>query len=739
MPFCIRPSITAPVPATTSSIPVVIVPSSPVPSSQQSSESHDVQNLDTDNVQPKSHKRKRENHDERRKGRARAPGPVIITLSDDEGEAPWVLDTHKNLQEKNEPGRFNWTPKSNDSPVHEEPVSSSPITSPITLSQTAALETNEGDSLLSADAVYNEDNINLFGSLISIPADQESAPATSLPTPEAEMPDPRAKLEKEVLAMFPDICRDFLQKQVSAVAPDFGPNKLQEIVLGILENPKYPRHENKPSSAAISADTERKAGDASDAEYVIAVKSALRHEFRTLPVRAIDQFVHQNKLSLNKAYEALDKVARYFVGDTSALPSKPRFQPLRAARSAKAEMDFLLGLKFGQQAIQDLDAVKEQLRVERLKEAENNDKQFAVQLAEREAEELGMTLTCGCCFGDYADFEMSQCSEGHLFCQACIQRQIENIIGLKQYKLKCIEVGGCEGVFVKSEIRRFIPDKLLEVLDKNQQQAELLESGLMLDHCPLCDFAICIENEDEKEFRCQNHECLAVTCRQCRKKTHIPQSCEEYERDLAKEDGLTARHQVEEAMTQALLRECTKCRQRFYKEDGCNKMTCSNCHNTMCYVCNKAIIGYDHFGNRGKCPLYDDTRKRHQEEISRAEAAAKQQVLQDNQNIYEEDIVVPEGRPMLVRNALARIPPAPADVRVMRDVAERRGQLTGQRRAWDYGGEYGGDYEEPNVEYDEEELGIRFGRGIINGQRGANGQSGARPSVRAARRRPYPS
>ncbi|KAK9248374.1 hypothetical protein V1506DRAFT_333132 [Lipomyces tetrasporus] len=743
MPFCVRPPITSPMPGSTSSIPVVNVPSSPLPSSQQSSESDGLQNLDMYNVQPTSHKRKRENHDERRK--RRATGPVIIMLSDDEGEGPLVLDTHKNLQEKNDPGGFNWSPKSNDSPVHEEPVSvsSSPTTTPIALSHTAALATNDGDSLLSTDAVPDEDNINSFISLISIPADQEqeSVPATSLPTPEAEMPDPRAKLESEVLAMFPEICRDFLQKQVSAVAPDFGPNKLQEIVLGILENPKYPRRENKTSSATISADAERKAGDASDAEYVIAVKSSLRHEFRTLPVRAIDEVLHQNKLSLSKAYGALDKVARYFMGERSTLSSKPRFQPLRAPRSAKVEMDFLLGLKLGQQVIQDLDAVKEQLRVERLKEAENKDKQFAVQLAEKEAEELGMTMTCGCCFGDYADFEMSQCSDGHLFCQACIQTQIENIIGLKQYKLKCIEVGGCEGVFVKSEIRRFIPDKLLEILDKNQQQAELLESGLKIDHCPLCDFAICIENEDEKEFRCQNHECMAVTCRNCRKKSHIPQSCEEYERDLAKEDGLTARHQVEEAMTQALLRECSKCRQRFIKEDGCNKMTCSNCRNIMCYVCNKAITGYEHFGQG--CPLYDDTRKRHQQEISRAEAAAKQQVLEDNRNIYEEDIVVPEGpprqgtqyntldRPMQARNGLAVIRPAQADVRARRDVEERQGQLTGQRRAWGYDGDYRRDNEEPNF-YDEDDLGIPLGRRLYNGQRGAG------RSVLAARRRPYP-
>jgi hypothetical protein len=53
----------------------------------------------------------------------------------------------------------------------------------------------------------------------------------------------------------------------------------------------------------------------------------------------------------------------------------------------------LLDLKFGQQVIQDLDAVKEQFRVERLEEAEKRDKEFAARLAEKEAEELGLTMT----------------------------------------------------------------------------------------------------------------------------------------------------------------------------------------------------------------------------------------------------------------------------------------------------------------------------------------------------------
>ncbi|KAK9488997.1 hypothetical protein V1527DRAFT_456833 [Lipomyces starkeyi] len=637
------PSSTA---STLNNVHAVPIPLSP-PSSLPSSESEGLHVFDRDNTQPKSYKRKRENHD----GRHARKVSVIIMLSDDEYEGPVEVDTNKNLLERTKTGSSNWRVKSNDSLVRDLPISISPqrTTTLMPSPQTASLETKESDGLVSIDTVQNDTNVVPTVLFNSISDHQESVPDSPLPPLLVETEYSRAKLESEILAMFPEICRDFLQKLVGPMATDFGPNKLQKTVLAILENPNYPRYKSTSSSATTSTEADKTTGNVSNAEYLIAVKSALRHEFRTMPVKVIDECVHKNKLSLSEAYKALYQIARYFMGDTSTLPSKPSFRPLRTARSAKVEMDTLLDLKFGQQVIQDLDAVKEQFRVERLEEAEKRDKEFAARLAEKEAEELGLTMTCGCCFGDYADFEISQCSEGHLFCQACIQRQIENIIGLKQYKLKCIEVGGCEGVFVKSEIKRFMPEKLLEILDKNQQQAELLESGLELDQCPLCEFAICIENEDEKEFRCQNPECLAVTCRKCGKKSHIPQSCVEYERELAKDDGLTARHQVEEAMTQALLRHCTRCRQRFFKEDGCNKMTCSNCHNTMCYVCNEPIIGYDHFSqsrsySSGKCPLYDDTKKRHQEEIARAENAAKQQVLRENTKLYEEDVAIPEVR-----------------------------------------------------------------------------------------------
>ncbi|CAF0801568.1 unnamed protein product [Adineta steineri] len=66
---------------------------------------------------------------------------------------------------------------------------------------------------------------------------------------------------------------------------------------------------------------------------------------------------------------------------------------------------------------------------------------------------------------------------------------------------------------------------------------------------------------------------------------------------LALEKGieLEKRKFIEEHVTEAMIRKCPRCTQRFYKVEGCNKMTCSSCGLFICYVCRETINGYDHF------------------------------------------------------------------------------------------------------------------------------------------------
>ena len=117
-------------------------------------------------------------------------------------------------------------------------------------------------------------------------------------------------------------------------------------------------------------------------------------------------------------------------------------------------------------------------------------------------------------------------------------------------------------------------------------------------------------------------ECLFQSCKLCSEPNHIPLKCSEVE----KQNETDGRKIVEEAMSEARIRTCPKvgCGNRFYKVDGCNKMTCPKCRTLSCYICRALIpknVGYQHFCQTAhcqhksckKCQLYsnskeDDTR-----------------------------------------------------------------------------------------------------------------------------------
>lgn len=190
---------------------------------------------------------------------------------------------------------------------------------------------------------------------------------------------------------------------------------------------------------------------------------------------------------------------------------------------------------------------------------------------------------------------MTQCSEGHLFCLDCARKNAENEAGRGRYRLLCM--AGCKSEFPRREMFRFLDHKLLLALEKNEQEEVLRMADLQdLTKCPFCDYAaICAPIEEDKEFRCRNPDCcypfhaspplvlvltlsigMEVSCRHCQQKTHIPQTCEEVSK-------LSVRHKLEEAMTEALVRTCNKCKNKFIKESGCNKMTCSRCRTLQWY------------------------------------------------------------------------------------------------------------------------------------------------------------
>lgn len=274
-------------------------------------------------------------------------------------------------------------------------------------------------------------------------------------------------------------------------------------------------------------------------------------------------------------------------------------------------------------------------------------KQRAASEAERKREEdekmnlqvailEGNISDCGCCFVEYALNRMVHCDGEtlHWFCRDCARTMAETQIGLSKYRLDCMSTDGCTGGFALDQKEIFLDGHSMTALDRIEQEAVLREAGIEnLETCPQCPFAAEYPPiEEDKEFRCLNPDCAVTSCRSCRKETHVPKTCAE----AALDNGHSARHEIEEAMSAALIRMCNKCSAPFIKENGCNKMTCTKCRNIQCYVCSKSC-DYSHFndasrgGKTGNCPLFDDgygVEKRHQEEVRAAEELARKKALE---------------------------------------------------------------------------------------------------------------
>lgn len=256
----------------------------------------------------------------------------------------------------------------------------------------------------------------------------------------------------------------------------------------------------------------------------------------------------------------------------------------------------------------------------------------------------GTLIECQCCFADVPPNRAIPCQGDsvHFFCFSCICQGAETQIGQMQYKLQCFDTSGCQAGFARSELKEALGASIMDKLDSLQQQDEIARADIEgLDECPFCEFkAICPPEDEDREFRCFNPDCEKVSCRLCNTETHIPKTCEEARRDR----GVSERHQVEEAMSEALIRNCPRCNVPVVKESGCNKMSCPYCRCLMCYICKKDITreGYDHFRPRpGGCRVEDEFgHYRAQQEIRQAEEMAIERAQAENPGLTRDELVI---------------------------------------------------------------------------------------------------
>ncbi|TVY80943.1 E3 ubiquitin-protein ligase [Lachnellula suecica] len=464
----------------------------------------------------------------------------------------------------------------------------------------------------------------------------------------------------QIMVIFPDVCPDHVSELFNTVS--HSSDRIMAFMLDKMEKGSpYPKANDKQKTLkrkrAVSEDEAAalKYGAADRAGPINMalrnyIRSILQVEFPETPMVFIDATINQSHHRLYQAYRILEEAQRTFNQD------RPPYNKIKTARKMPSHFrepevqKFIDAIGSSQPHVEILQELQAARRM-RKKEERKQEKELEAEREEKENEQTaiaeGTMQECGCCYCDYPRNRMIHCDtdELHFFCKGCATKMAETEIGNSKYILRCMSMDGCEGGFSADERSKFLDKKTVIALDRNEQEAVLRIAGIEnLASCPFCSYAAEYPPvEVNKEFRCIMPDCERVSCRLCELDSHIPKSCEE----SAKENGLSIRRQIEEAMSAALIRKCNKCGTPFVKEEGCNKMTCTRngCLNVQCYICSKSC-GYDHFddagrgGKKGNCPLFESVSERHDAEVSKAEKEALDKVRAEHPEYTEADLKI---------------------------------------------------------------------------------------------------
>ncbi|KAL4951825.1 hypothetical protein BDW69DRAFT_169012 [Aspergillus filifer] len=483
---------------------------------------------------------------------------------------------------------------------------------------------------------------------------------------QAPVADPAESILLQVLDMFPGISHTYVQgliarhKSSLSISTDtgeagFGLALVRDAVYEeILDQKSYPKQDSENAKRKREASSEgdddwmsKTAKETRSQPYSYAALAALANEFLHIPIPHLRKTLANND-RLYHTYLALH------ADETRAGQKTNPYTKLKNSRTKPAGP--VVHAAFHDIITRELEAAKEKIHrqdggwivwiIGKIADVpilaavqKKKDEEDAERINEEEHVRTGDLVECQCCYCDVPANRFLPC-EGedlHFFCFTCVRKSADTQIGMMKYKLQCFDVSGCQAAFDRSLLREVLGSAIMDKLDSLQQEDEIRLAGLEgLEDCPFCSYkAVLPSVEEDKEFRCENSSCKVVSCRLCKDKSHIPMSCEENRKDK----GLSERHQVEEAMSKALIRNCPRCQLPIIKADGCNKMHCTKCGTYMCYLCQKDISKelYNHFGRGCR---QEDQPQRDSREVQKAEREAIDKILAKNPDITEEQIRV---------------------------------------------------------------------------------------------------
>ncbi|KAL0103681.1 hypothetical protein PUN28_017738 [Cardiocondyla obscurior] len=401
----------------------------------------------------------------------------------------------------------------------------------------------------------------------------------------------------DLLMLFPEADPVYLRQAVEEMQGDHA--KYNEFVQSKLENPDYPTREQYLTKKKITEQQKQYTTDFHVEKFLEIFPDPFEHfenEKRICQFNphAIDFLKYYfSKLKVNTLVKAYSNCLNNLSLTAKTLESlNSDMKTKRSNKMAPTEdIPFLQECAFVQHKVE----LAKYLDDKKIKEREEFNKLKANN-------EL---LECQCCYdNECMPLKCSTCEDGHIFCNLCIVRSIDIVLGDGNTRVDCLIKCGSE--FPLSVLQRVLPPTKFSILLCKRQEAEVIAAGVEgLVSCPFCHFAS-IPPAEDKIFKCFNPECMKESCRLCKELNHIPLKCNEKKSEFA-------RLYLEEKMTEALVRKCYKCSRMFFKEEGCNKMTCI-CGAQMCYICDKPVTDYKHFQGQGAeksnlCPLWSDDRR----------------------------------------------------------------------------------------------------------------------------------
>lgn len=93
-------------------------------------------------------------------------------------------------------------------------------------------------------------------------------------------------------------------------------------------------------------------------------------------------------------------------------------------------------------------------------------------------------------------------------------------------------------------------------------------------------------------------DCQLTWCHRCKVSPfHVRMTCVQHK---FINDSTPETQQMKQLIAEGEIKLCPTCNHGIEKNRGCNKVTCSQCKNAMCWLCGAGKIDYNHFDN-GTC------------------------------------------------------------------------------------------------------------------------------------------